>query len=536
MRGEPVALSAREFALLEALLARPGAVLSRAQLEEKLYGWNEEVDSNAVEVHLSCAAAQAAARHDPQRARRGLDDRASRSDGAVTRVRSIRRELVVWLAAGLAVAVAAAAIATYLRAREEANEIFDYQLRQMAASLTGVPLAGTPGGIALGDDALVVQIWDRNGVQLFLSQPQQSLPQYAQLGFNTVSTASRRLARVQHARRQRGRAGRAADERAARARGEHGVADDRAVAARRAACWRFSSVWASRAASRRSRASPPPSASATPGGLEPVEEAGLPNEVRPLVHALNGLLARLDRALGAQRAFIADAAHELRTPLTAVHLQAQLAERAVDDDERRAALAELRAGLTRATHLVEQLLTLAREEPGVAERRFAPVNLDRAGAKRRRRARGDRRRAERRSRHGRRRGRSRRAQRPWSSRRRRRAARARCRTSSTTPSATRRPAAASTSPSIRNAARCGRSPSAIRARAFRRASGRACSTASIVRPPLMRREVPGSGLGLAIVKRIAERHEATISLEPGFDGPSGEGLTVTVRFPRKVNG
>ena len=52
VRGEPVALSAREYALLEALLARPGAVLSRAQLEEKLYGWNEEVESNAVEVHL----------------------------------------------------------------------------------------------------------------------------------------------------------------------------------------------------------------------------------------------------------------------------------------------------------------------------------------------------------------------------------------------------------------------------------------------------------------------------------------------------
>ncbi|MFN7642757.1 MAG: response regulator [Burkholderiales bacterium] len=52
VRGEPVALSAREFALLRALMDRPGAVLSRAQLEEKLYGWNEGVGSNAVEVHL----------------------------------------------------------------------------------------------------------------------------------------------------------------------------------------------------------------------------------------------------------------------------------------------------------------------------------------------------------------------------------------------------------------------------------------------------------------------------------------------------
>lgn len=51
-RGCPLSLSAREFALLYALLERPGAVLSREQLEERLYGWNEEVGSNAVEVHI----------------------------------------------------------------------------------------------------------------------------------------------------------------------------------------------------------------------------------------------------------------------------------------------------------------------------------------------------------------------------------------------------------------------------------------------------------------------------------------------------
>ena len=49
---EPVAVSPREFALLHALLERPGHVLSRAQLEERLYGWGEEVGSNVVEVHI----------------------------------------------------------------------------------------------------------------------------------------------------------------------------------------------------------------------------------------------------------------------------------------------------------------------------------------------------------------------------------------------------------------------------------------------------------------------------------------------------
>jgi two-component system response regulator QseB len=51
-KGREVALSAREYALLEALADRPGAFLSRAQLEERLYGWDEEIGSNAVEVHI----------------------------------------------------------------------------------------------------------------------------------------------------------------------------------------------------------------------------------------------------------------------------------------------------------------------------------------------------------------------------------------------------------------------------------------------------------------------------------------------------
>jgi two-component system response regulator QseB len=52
LRGEPVGLSPREFALLLALLERPGVVLSRAQLESRLYGWGEEVESNTVEVYV----------------------------------------------------------------------------------------------------------------------------------------------------------------------------------------------------------------------------------------------------------------------------------------------------------------------------------------------------------------------------------------------------------------------------------------------------------------------------------------------------
>lgn len=52
LRGQALVLTAREFALLEALLERPGVILSRAKLEERLYGWGEEIESNAVEVYV----------------------------------------------------------------------------------------------------------------------------------------------------------------------------------------------------------------------------------------------------------------------------------------------------------------------------------------------------------------------------------------------------------------------------------------------------------------------------------------------------
>ena len=52
LQGQPLQLSGREWAVLEPMLQRPGAVFSRAQLEEKLYGWKDEVSSNAVEVYI----------------------------------------------------------------------------------------------------------------------------------------------------------------------------------------------------------------------------------------------------------------------------------------------------------------------------------------------------------------------------------------------------------------------------------------------------------------------------------------------------
>ncbi len=447
----------------------------------------------------------------------------------MTPVRSIRRELLLLLSLGLIALVAVAASGTYLRARAEANELFDYQLRETAASLAGVPLTGVPiGGSATGltghEDELVLQIWDRNGVRIYLSRPQQALPQFAQLGFNTVSTEAGEW-RVFSL---------LAGERVLQ------VAQPMSVRRELAASMALRTiipllaivplvallVWLGIARGLRPlREIATAVAARSPRALDPVAEAGLPAEIRPLVRALNGLLGRLDRAQGAQRAFIADAAHELRTPLTAVDLQAQLAERAGSEEERKAALAALKMGLARATHLVEQLLALAREEPGVTDRPMAPVNLGELG----------------------------------------RAVAAEYAAMAAERGIDLEFTAANDVPGntvvtgdatglrvlignlIDNALRYTPAGGRVDADVSREGAEAVLAVrdsgpgiASDQRSRVFDRfyrvttqasaAVPGSGLGLAIVKRVADRHDATITLGAGIASDAGEGLGVTVRF------
>jgi signal transduction histidine kinase len=100
--------------------------------------------------------------------------------------------------------------------------------------------------------------------------------------------------------------------------------------------------------------------------LSAVNTAEMPVETHALGVALNGLLARHAQVLARERRFTADAAHELRTPLAALRVQAQVAARATTPSERRRALEKLQANIDRTTHLMSQLLSLARLEPGAS--------------------------------------------------------------------------------------------------------------------------------------------------------------------------
>ena len=97
-----------------------------------------------------------------------------------------------------------------------------------------------------------------------------------------------------------------------------------------------------------------------PNYLKPVTKQNIPIEIKPLLDALNKLFRRLEGAFENERRFTADAAHELRTPLAGIKIQTTVASRAVDEQQRQQALDNINTGVDRATHLVEQLLILAR--------------------------------------------------------------------------------------------------------------------------------------------------------------------------------
>ncbi|MDE2161380.1 MAG: sensor histidine kinase N-terminal domain-containing protein, partial [Burkholderiales bacterium] len=281
--------------------------------------------------------------------------------------RSLRRRLSAFLLGLAAVAATGVGGATYLSVRAEADALFDYQLRQMALSLRDqgrIPDAER-AALQSGEFDYVVQIWSIDGVELYSTLPAPPLPPRAVLGYSTESIAGKRwrlfsaatpLRIVQVAQPLAVRT-RLAAEAAGRSVLPIVVA---APLVAFAIWWLVGASLAPLArvagAARERRADQ----------LAPLPLAGLPSEVTPLVQSFNALLERLAAAFAAQREFVADAAHELRSPLTALKLQLGLLRGASDAAERDDAFARLAAGVERAQRLVEQLLALARAEPGAA--------------------------------------------------------------------------------------------------------------------------------------------------------------------------
>lgn len=286
-----------------------------------------------------------------------------------TRAYSLRGRLLRWLVALLLVALGAQAALSYKVLLDESEDIFDYQMVQMAQIL------------ARGDDLeealprtredeedlqLYLQIWDEGSLE-YASDRRRLMPFIEQEGFSEIKLGSEwlRVYVETHGRMQ--------------------VQVGQSLPARRELAQEVAleSIWplslaalliVLAAALIATLALHPLTrlrrelAVRKPGEMMPLDMRGIPSEILPLAEETNALMARMERAYQQQRQFVSDAAHELRTPLTALLLQNEAIYQQLDEPEAlQKAVSEQRQGIQRAARLVEQLLLLARQEASCEE-------------------------------------------------------------------------------------------------------------------------------------------------------------------------
>jgi two-component system, OmpR family, sensor kinase len=294
---------------------------------------------------------------------------------------SIQARLLAALLTLVALASLLAGALTYRRVLAETSTLFDYQLRQMALSLRSqvslAPRLELPP--QQGDADFVVQIWDPFGARVYLSRPGLPLLNRAVLGFEDLDLRGDiwRVYGLQTADGviQIAQPVRVREELAQRAALRVAIPLLLLLPLLGAAV-----IWVVRGSLLPLRRIAADVQRRDVHALAPIATLEVPQEIAPLIEAFNQLLMRLEAAFQTQRAFVADAAHELRSPLTAVRLQLQLLDRAPDEGARREARSELGAAVERAIHLVEQLLTLARNEPRAGGDELVPLALDAAVA------------------------------------------------------------------------------------------------------------------------------------------------------------
>lgn len=300
---------------------------------------------------------------------------------------SLRRRLLGVLISTLALLWLATLGAAFLRAHAVADDIFDAHLEQTAHMLLAAPFVGAAvlppvpaSHLPPANDAILFQVWE--------TRPGQP----AHLLFHAAGANDGPLTRLDgfSETQWRGDRWRFYSERSPDGRRQVQVAqshDIRFALAQDAAIRLLLPLLAGlpllalAAWIAVSRSLAPLGRIAThleqrrPEATEPVARDALPDEVAPLVTALDRLFARIGRVLENERQFTANAAHELRTPLASLKTQAQVALRAPKEETRERALHQVLEGADRLGRLVDQLLTLARLDPTLRECPGRPVDL-----------------------------------------------------------------------------------------------------------------------------------------------------------------
>lgn len=271
-----------------------------------------------------------------------------------------------------------ASAATYYSARAEVGALLDEELRQVALSLREHAVVDLGRFAPSGEDfdrRVVVQIWDRYGITVYLSNARTPLPLSVTPGYSTITHEGREWRMF--SLREGAQTIQAAQSTAMRTERAQAAALRVLVPVLAVLPLLALFIWfiLERGFAPLARLTREVRARHA-AALEPLAIERLPEEIAPVVGALNNLLAQLGDAFATQRRFAADAAHELRTPLTALALQIQLVERARSDEERATAIARLKERAQRAARIVQQLLVMARLEPEAADQPPRKVALD----------------------------------------------------------------------------------------------------------------------------------------------------------------
>lgn len=279
---------------------------------------------------------------------------------------SLRARLLLLLFASVVLTAGIQSFIAYRTSLDETNEIFDYQMEQMALSLRpGLNLDGYGGsGFRPDEDdsfEFIVQVSTVNGKILFQSSARTTLPQRDSTGFTLFD--ARATTYKLYTLRHGGQLIQVAQDRSARRSLARNLAFRTTLPVMVMVLLLLFLVWwvvtsSLKPVYRVQRQI----ATREADSLAEVDTRGLPTEVRPLVEEINLLLRRMRQAFAAQKNFVSDAAHELRSPLAALKLQVEQLRRSGTEREREIATQRLGAGIDRATRLVEQLLVLARQQ------------------------------------------------------------------------------------------------------------------------------------------------------------------------------
>ncbi|HUY04626.1 MAG TPA: ATP-binding protein [Rhodocyclaceae bacterium] len=309
---------------------------------------------------------------------------------------SLRRRLTLLLSLSLVLVWAATLLLSYREAREEVNELFDARLEESARTLMLLDLKrlrrlSAAEDLAAPEDdhdrdhdvaqRLSFQVWNRDGTLLLRSAQAPAAAFENAAGFRTIAVGGRTWRSVSLWQAQHGlqvrvfEPLRARQELAARVSQRMLMPLLVALPALALLIW-FSIGRGFRPLAALSRAI----AARDADNLDRITVDQVPAETLPLIDSLNQLLQRLAASLDKERSFTADAAHELRTPLAAIKVQAEVALAAQDPGQRQRAVRHIVAGVDRTTHLVEQLLLLARiDHPD--RNSWAPLDLGELAAR-----------------------------------------------------------------------------------------------------------------------------------------------------------